>query len=249
MKKRFNAHFLLHRTRILACVLLLAMGALVFAAPISLAAEETYAPDMESGWGKQNNNGWYYMYEKEGQYAELDWRDGTAEIPWQQNNFAFDPTEMAEMLFISKVSFFTGELGSKPVYAFKAPKDGNIRLDFTTHGTEDMRLSVYHGSNLVQVEGRDAVLFDTSDHTPHSATMDVKKGDMVFLVGSTVGANREGWVQTYSVTYLSSSGDADPGITQNPKTGDGIGLFIAAALLMASVGGCFLLVRRSRRVN
>ena len=181
------------------------------------------------------------MIYKDGQYSELDWYDSSPDIDWMKNNFSSDPNEVYEMYFISKISFFTGELGTLPVFAFKCPQAGKAELSFLTHGQSDMRLTVYKGDALVQVEGRDAVIFDTDGHTPHSATIEVSRGDMIYMVGSTLGNNREGWVSEYSVSYISAAGG--PGSTGSPKTGD---FAIITAAFASLLSGAILLYNRKK---
>ncbi len=171
---------------------------------------KTFSPDMKD-WGKQNNNGWYFMYQKKGSslYNELTWRDSSAAIDWQKNNFAFDPDEMGEMLFISQGSFFVGEKGSKPVYAFKAPIGGQVEFIVTTHGTPDIRMQLFKNDELLQVDGQDTVIFNTDGNTTHKVTVEVKKDTMLYIVASNAGENREGWLIDYGVKYLSTNGSVE----------------------------------------
>ena len=105
--------------------LLLFTGAVIPTGAVE--AGDILAPDMDK-WGQQNNNGWYYMYKKGTAYAERPFFDSTSEIGWQQNAFASDPAAMGEMFFINQQSFFIGEGGGMPVYAFKAPASGQVEL-------------------------------------------------------------------------------------------------------------------------
>lgn len=175
---------------------------------------QVFAPDMTTAWGTQNNNGWYYMYQNPntGTYSELNFYDSSATIDWQKNNFAFDPGVMGEMLFISPSTFFTGENGSKPVYAYKAPVSGQVRLKVSTHGLSDMHMTIYNGDQLVQVNGQDSITFVTTGTLPGAfteniVTIDVIKDQMIYLTGSTTGGQRQGWVKDYSVEYLSVTND------------------------------------------
>lgn len=161
-----------------------------------------YAPDM-SVWGKQNNNGWYYMYlNTAGVYNELPFYDSTASIPWQQNNFAFDPNVMGEMLFISKTQCFTGELGSKPVYGFKAPLSGQVELSFRTHGQSDLKISVLKGGGSL-AEFTANTTGPDGGFTRQTVKANVSAGEMLYIVVSTSGANRELWIDTLKAEYLS----------------------------------------------
>ncbi len=161
----------------------------------------TYAPDMEA-WGNQGNQGWRWMKLKtDGTYADMNYYT-TSEIGWQQNAFASDPGAEMEMFFISRGSFFTGELGTLPVYAFEVPADGRVELAFSTHGQADMRIKVCLDDQLI----RDDIVFDTTGadagFTAHFTRMDVQAGQTIYMIGYTTGGNREGWVKNYSVTYL-----------------------------------------------
>lgn len=173
-----------------------------------------YAPD-PAAWGTQGNNGWYYMYQDPiGSYGMLDWYDNTSPINWQQNNYAFDPYAMGEMLFIDPTHFFVGELGSKPVYAFKAPVSGEVKISFEIHGLESMGISAYVDDQLVQIEGKDRYTFCTTGplagaHTAVSFTAKVTKGQMIYIVCSDTGSNRDGWFRNPSAKYLSVSEDVD----------------------------------------
>ena len=115
-----------NRNKLLSLFLCLALLAgLICINTLTVSAEvkagDSFAPDF-AAWGSQNNNGWYYMYkDTDGIYRNLDYYDATASISWQQNAFAFNPSAMNEMLFINQKSFFTGELGSLPVYSFEMP--------------------------------------------------------------------------------------------------------------------------------
>ncbi len=146
-------------------------------------------------------------------YRELTWYDGSAAISWQQNRYAFDPDLMAEMLFISPESFFVGENGSKPTYAFKAPVGGRVELSVITHGTSDMRMQIFQNNELVKVDGEESIVFNTEGNTEHIITLDVKKDTMIYLVGSSAGEAREGWIFGTSVKYLSSNDQVESGST------------------------------------
>lgn len=113
---------------------------------------------------------------------------------------------MGEMFFINQQSFFIGEGGGMPVYAFKAPASGQVELYFETHGTDQIRMQVFQDDTLLQVDGQDTIAFNTNGNTPHTLTLDVKKGTMLYLVGYTTGANRDGWIFNYRVKYLSVGG-------------------------------------------
>ena len=182
-------------------MLLLALLLCVTAAWAEGAEGTVYAPDMD-GWGVQNNNGWRYMkLTADGAYADMAYYQ-TSDIGWQQTAFASDPGVDMEMFFISRGSFFTGELGTMPVYAFEVPTDGRIELAFSTHGQADMHIKVYLDDALI----RDDIAFNTTGadagFTAHFTRMDVKAGQTIYMVGYTTGGNREGWVKNYSVTYL-----------------------------------------------
>ena len=177
-------------------------------------AGDVFTPDAAK-WGTQDNNGWYYMYKNAGdQYNELPYWNNTASINWQRNNFAFNPNEMNEMLFISQTSFFTGENGSKPVYAFKAPQGGQVELTVLTHGTADMHMEIFRNDESLQ-----KIDFTTTGSeagfTRTVLNVDVKEGTWLYLVGSTTGAAREGWVKNYSVKYLSVNNEKEDA-SQNP---------------------------------
>ena len=172
-----------------------------------------FAPDM-SAWGTQGNNGWYYMFKDgNGFYNEMGYYDETSTIDWQKNSYASDPFTQMEMFFINKDSFFTGELGSRPVYAFKAPVGGKIKLHFETHGTDDMYAQVYVGNELQTINGADRVAFNTTGElagfTATELTLDVKQNTMVYIVGATSGANRQGWLRNYTVEYLAVNEEVD----------------------------------------
>lgn len=170
----------------------------------AVAAGDVFAPDA-SKWGTQNNNNWYYMYKTTGgQYVQLTYRDNTAAISWQRDSYASDPYTMGEMLFIGKQSFFTGELGAKPTYGFKAPQGGQVELTVVTHGETDMQLDILKNSETVQTI-RFSKTGAEAGYTRTVITVDVKKNTWLYLVGSTNGSAREGWVSEYSVRYLSTN--------------------------------------------
>ncbi len=183
-----------------------------------------YTPDMNA-WGTQGNNGWYYMYQdgNTGAYGNLNFYDDTAAIDWQKNHFAFDPNTMGEMLFVDQTHFFTGECGSKPVYAFKAPISGEVQVTFEVHGLSSMGVSAYVGDKLVPINGEDRYSFTTTGplvgaHTAVSLTAKLAKDEMLYLVcSSTDPANRDGWFRNPSAKYLSVSEDVDYlGMTLTP---------------------------------
>lgn len=160
------------------------------------------APDLEA-WGTQDNNGWSWLrLTVDGEYLPMEFYS-ESDISWQLNAFASDPYTMGEMFFISRASFFTGELGTLPVYAYTVPADGRIEIRFATHGQPDMNLTVKLGETTL-AEG---IAFNTTGpdagFTAHAVRSDAKAGDVVYLIGGTTGANREGWVRDYSVAYLS----------------------------------------------
>ena len=174
----------------------------------AVSVGDVFAPDIAK-WGTQNNNGWYYMYQNVGgQYNELTYWDSTATINWQRNAYAFNPGEMNEMLFINQSSFFTGENGAKPVYAFKAPQGGQVELTVLTHGLSDMHLEILRNDESLK-----DITFNTTGSeagfTRTVLTIDVKENTWIYLVGSTTGANREGWVKDYSVKYLSVNNEKE----------------------------------------
>ncbi|MGI6725884.1 MAG: hypothetical protein ACOX62_06795 [Christensenellales bacterium] len=182
------------------------------------AQEAAYAPDNDQ-WGTQNNNNWSYLYlTTDGEYKEMDFYT-ESDIGWQVNAFASDPFAMGEMFFISNASFFVGENGTRPVYAFSVPQDGRVELSFLTHGTEDMTLTVYHNNTLLPVQGQDETVFNTTGmdagFTPHAVRLDVTAGDMLYLVGGTKGGNREGWVRKYVVQYLPADASLEVEIAES----------------------------------
>lgn len=159
------------------------------------------APDMEA-WGTQDNNGWSWLYRTtDGAYHPMSFYP-ESDISWQLNAFASDPGAMGEMFFISRASFFTGELGTQPVYACTVPADGRIEIRFSTHGQPDMNLAVLLGETVLA----ESIPFNTTGpdagFTAYAVRVDAKAGDVVYLVGSTTGANREGWVKDYAIAYL-----------------------------------------------
>ena len=165
-------------------------------------AGDVYVPDPDV-WGAQNNNGWYYMYKDvSGSYHEMTWYDATATVDWQQNRYASDPFTMGEMFFIDKNTFFVGELGSKPVYAYQAPATGSVELYMETHGNSAVSISVFKNADKIQ-----EIIFDTAGsleggHTGHTVAMDVTKGDWIYLVGATNDMSvRQGWFRNQSITY------------------------------------------------
>lgn len=174
----------------------------------AVSVGDVFAPDAAK-WGVQNNNGWYYMYQNVGgQYNELTYWNSTASINWQRDAYAFDPGEMNEMLFINKNSFFTGENGAKPVYAFQAPQGGQVELTVLTHGLNSMHLEILRNNESLK-----DITFNTTGSeggfTRTVLTIDVKENTWIYMVGSTTGANREGWVKDYSVKYLSVNNEKE----------------------------------------
>lgn len=160
-----------------------------------------YAPDMDA-WGNQGNNGWRWMkLTTDGAYVDMNYYT-TSDIGWQQTAFASDPGVDMEMFFIGRGSFFTGELGTLPVYAFEVPADGRVELAFSSHGQDDMHMKICRDDQLI----RDDIAFNTTGadagFTAHFTRMDVKAGQVIYMIGYTTGGNREGWVKNYSVTYL-----------------------------------------------
>ena len=175
---------------------------------------QTLSPDMNA-WGTQGNNGWYYMYKlADGAIHEMPFYTAEDSVAWRQNAYASDLSTTVEMFFINQASFFTGENGTRPVYAFKAPVGGQIKLYFETHGIADMFAQVYVGDKLQTINGSDRVTFTTTGTLPGAMTateltMNVKKDEMVYIVCGTSGANREGWLKNYQVTYLSTNDEVD----------------------------------------
>ncbi len=207
--------------KVISVILFLSMVMSLIAMPVqavtTVNAGDVYAPD-QNAWGTQNNNGWYYMYQTvDGQYHQMNYYDDTAEIDWQKNRYASDPFTLGEMMFMSQTSFFTGEHGSKPVYAFCAPEGGTVELTVLTHGTEDMRMEILKNSESIKLISFHTVGAEAG-FTRNVVTVDVKKGTWLYLAGSTTGANREGWVKDYSVKYLSVGEEVEDPVT--PGTGD-----------------------------
>lgn len=201
---------------------LLSVGTLMVSAEVK--AGDSFTPDF-TNWGSQNNNGWYYMYkDADGIYRELDYYDSTASISWQQNAFAFNPSAMNEMLFINQKSFFTGELGSLPVYSFEMPASGTVTLSFQTHGPTGLGMRVYHGRTAVSFNGATEIAFNTSGFTAYSAQLEVKKGDRIYMEGFTTSTSREGWVSNYVVTYNSVSAEQASDHVYAPDTEGGWGV-------------------------
>ena len=177
---------------------------------------DIFAPD-STAWGKQNNNGWSYMYKERlgNNYFPLDYRSSAASIDWQKDQFASDPVLMNEMMYISKTSFFVGEKGSMPTYMFEAPVGGRLELSMLTHGTENMHLQLFKNNDPVNIEGKENVTFNTNGETRHTITVDVKKGTKLYLVGTSTnmdsknGGAREGWVFQPEVRYVSSNSEVE----------------------------------------
>ena len=193
-------------------------------ASAEVKAGDSFTPDFNN-WGVQNNNGWYYMYKNtDGLYRELDYYDATASINWQQNAFAFNPSAMNEMLFINQRSFFTGELGSLPVYCFEAPASGTVTLSFQTHGPTGLGMRVYQGRTAVSFGGVTEIAFNTNGNTSYSANLTVKKGEKLYLEGFTTSTSREGWLFNYTVTYNSVSADQEPDHVYAPDLEGGWGV-------------------------
>lgn len=218
-----------NRNKLLSLFLCLALLAgLICINTLTVSAEvkagDSFAPDF-AAWGSQNNNGWYYMYkDTDGIYRNLDYYDATASISWQQNAFAFNPSAMNEMLFINQKSFFTGELGSLPVYSFEMPASGTVTLSFQTHGPSGIGLRVYHGRTAVSFNGATEIAFNTAGFTSHSAKLEVKKGDRIYMEGFTTSASREGWVSNYCITYDTVSAEQEADHVYAPDTEGGWGV-------------------------
>ena len=207
--------------RMLCLVLCVSMLCGLIPAVADVTQGSVFAPS-DTLWGQQNNNNWYYLYKgTDGEYHQLSYYSSTASISWQRNAFAFDPSAMNEMLFISKTSFFTGENGSIPAYGFRAPAGGTIKLTFQTHGATDMRMRVLHKRTAVSINGNTELTLNTNGYTTHTVELTVKSGDWIYLEGYTVGSNREGWVRNYSVTYQTVSQGADANDTVYEPNLDG----------------------------
>ena len=166
---------------LIVCMMLVPLGGMMVTAADAVNTGDVFAPDAGS-WGTQNNKGWYWMYKTAvGEYKEMKYF-ATSTINWQKNAFASDPDAMGEMFFINPNSFFTGELGSLPVYAFKAPSGGQIQLTVSTHGSSDMQLRIYNGNTLAKIGGEDAIAFTTTGTAGGfmvtTLTIDVKKNTM-----------------------------------------------------------------------
>ena len=189
--------------KLMAVLLALSLLCGIFVTVATAVAEgDSYAPNMDN-WGIQNNNGWYYLYQDtSGNYHELDFYDATAAIPWQQNNFAFDPNVMNEMLFISKTQAFTGELGSKPVYGYQVPESGKVELSFRTHGQSTMQVTALKGSSQLTTITPNTT-GPLGGFTMQTVTADVAAGDWLYIVISATAADREIWIDTFNVKYLS----------------------------------------------
>ncbi len=190
-----------------------------------VAAGDTFVSDANA-WGTQNNNGWYYMYkDTAGNYSEMPWWDDTASIDWQKNNFASDPYALAEMFYITQNTFFVGELGSKPVYAFKAPASGTVEVTVQTHSTSQIHMTFMNGTELVKVGDADSLTFVTTGTLPGgmtetTVTMNVTKGSMIYLEcwSDDINTQRTGWINYYGVKYTEVTQNTQPeGPVEVPK--------------------------------
>lgn len=182
---------------------------------LAVSKGDAFAPGA-SLWGTQNNNGWYYLYRgTDGAYHELTFYDGSAAISWQRNAFASDPDAVGEMYFISQTSCFVGELGTLPVYAFRAPEKGSVTLTFETHGPNDLRVKVCQNATALQETSLNTA-GPIGGYTKQTVNADVNAGDMLYILVSTTGSNREAWVRNYSVEYRSVGEFVSPGENPDP---------------------------------
>ncbi len=174
----------------------------------------TYVPTMEN-WGKQNNNGWYYLSKgSDNVYREMPWYGSNAAIDWQKNSFASDPDAAQEMYFISRQKFFVGELGTMPVYGFLCPSGGTVELTVSTHGESSVSMTVLKNRERID-SFRLSKKGSSGEYTLRTYKIEVKKGTWLYLEGSTSGDAREGYVNAYSVRYLSKN-------DQEETSGDGM---------------------------
>lgn len=183
--------------------------------PAGSLAGSIFAPD-PSAWGTQNNNNWYYMSwsPNNGLYSLMDYYDNSASISWQREHFASDPNAVGEMYFIDQIHFFTGENGTRPVYAFKAPGSGRVQVDFKIHGVADMGVNAFVGESPVAIEGKERYTFTTTGSLPGAFTQvsfetSIIEGQWIYLQCSTTGSSRDGWLKEQSVTYLEEETEVD----------------------------------------
>ena len=169
-------------------------------------------------WGAQDNNGWYYMYKlADGSYHEMNFYDSSDSIDWRKNAFASDLSTTQEMFFIQQGAVFYGENATRPVYAYKAPAAGEITLRMQTHSTTDMHMQVYVGGTLQQIGGADNLTLTQTGTLPGAMTLTelqltVKKDQMVYVefYSTNMSAQRQAWINEYSVVYNSINENEDP---------------------------------------
>ncbi len=171
-----------------------------------------YAPDLNK-WGTQGNNGWYYMAKSiDNTYVKMDYFTASAKIDWQKSAFASDPDAVGEMYFIGQQKCFTGELGTRPAYAFLCPSGGEVELTVLTHGKSTMCMEIFKNKDSVK-----NITFSTSgnqgEYTKTTVKISVKKNTWLYMVVSATGADREAWVKDYSVKYLSTNNEVESGDT------------------------------------
>ncbi len=121
-----------------------------------------------------------------------------------------------------------------PAVCFTAPKSGTIEINYVSFGGQTTRLEFYKNTYSADAKFEEHVTADPANGTDFKATVDVKKGDRIYVALDCIddNANDETNAWVNSVVYTSVS----------PETSDATVSVAVAAVAVAAAGLAVALV-------
>lgn len=183
---------------------------------------ELYVPDLDYGWGVQNNSGWYYLYQDlaTGRYTELPYI--AAADPNETFTDCFSANRMFPFCFITR-DVLHPAVNANVVKGFCAPKSGEVRFTAKLRrsaqevaGSPSL-LTVFRG-NEVLAEARPIHYYAGDNWDTVDFTVQLFRGEWIYFVLGCNGSNISGEVRmSESAEYLSESDLSLPSILPTPS--------------------------------
>lgn len=183
---------------------------------------ELYSPDLDFGWGVQNNRGWYYLYQDlaTGRYTELPYI--SVSDSGETFTDCFSAHRMFPFCFIRRDTIHPA-VNANAVKGFCAPMSGEVRFSVRLRrGAPEIAgspslLTVLRGNETLYAEM--PIHYYTGDNWDTvDFTVQLFRGEWVYFVLGCNGSNTSGEVQMYeSAEYLSESGLSLPSLMPTPS--------------------------------
>ena len=178
--------------------------------PGSEADPGLYAPDLDYGWGAQNNRGWYYLYQDLAtlRYTELPFL--SAGKAGENFTDCFSADRVFPYCFIKR-DVLHPAINANAVKAFCAPKSGEVRFSVRVRRSAEevpgspSLLTVYRGNEVLRATA--PIRFHADDGwDAFELKTQLFAGEWVYFVLSCDGSNLNGEVQMSEMAeYLTES--------------------------------------------